>query len=650
MKICYSCFREYGDAYSVCPHCGKVEIKYGKEPIHLVPGTVLCNRYIIGESVGSGGFGIVYRAWDMKFEHIIAIKEFFVPRLMTRAQGLKNVIINKKTQVEFEYRRDRFLAEARTMAKFGRHRSIPNVFEFFEENNTAYIVMELLQGMTLSNYIKQLNGKISVDFAVTIAIEIANALKSLHSEGIIHCDVAPDNIFICGGKNIRLKLMDLGAAKLSDSTDDVVDIILKPGYSPTEQYDNLKGLGPWTDIYALGATIYAALTGVKPEEATDRKKEDHVVDPMQLNPEISESLNNTIMKAMAIERHMRFKNADELIEALSGDRKVIPIHKEKSRRRLKRNLSVIAACLAVVIAGGFVINSYFEKKNEDLLQNGTVIDVWFCIENNKAVDSEDQQPEVTQMENIKNIFENHWENEYSRAVTINFRYIPEEEYEEELYRAYEDGNMPDLFESTFLSDEFLIECEAISLESVKESNEYKNSYARYYDDSDFKIPLAVNLPVALVVESTEGGGYFDDISFFGDAEIFYDNNSNIVGSCFGNNSYNDAETFFGLREPGSVLLTDTESMAAAEVKTIRATSAFFYDNYTDFYFEFTRQWSISGQGSEEDVKGARILLTQMLGEGCQTFIAGDSVPVCEKSLNIEGGFGPVKELYEYLEY
>lgn len=644
MKRCYSCFKEYGDAYSVCPCCGRVEMKYGKEPIHLVPGTVIGNRYIIGESVGSGGFGIVYKAWDMKFENIVAIKEFFVPRLMTRAQGLRNVIINKKTLVEFEYRRDRFLAEARTMAKFGRHRSIPNVFEFFEENNTAYIVMELLQGMTLSDYIKQLEGKISVDFAVTIAIEVANALKSLHSEGIVHRDVAPDNIFICGGKNIRLKLMDLGAANLADSTDDVVDIILKPGYSPIEQYDNVKNIGPWTDIYALGATIYAAVTGVKPTESTDRKKVDDVVEPMELNPEISENLNNTIMKAMAIETHMRFKNADELIEALNGDRKVIPVHKEKSRRRLKRNLSVIAVCLVVLIAGCVGANIYFDKKNEVMLENGTVIDVWYCVEDNKNTGSETEQ-----MKNIKNIFENQWKKKYSVDVTVNLRDIPEQKYEEELYSAYENGNMPDLYESTCLSEEFLIKCDAMNLESVTETDEYKNSYARCYYDSVLKIPLAINLPVALVVESYESDGYFDDLSYFDNAEIFYDNESNVVVGNFDNYSYNDAEAFFDRKEPGSVLLTDTESMVASGNKVIRATSAFFYD-YQDFYYEFSREWSVSGQSSENEIKGAQVLLTQMLGESCQTYIAEDSVPVCEESLNTEGGFNLVKDIYAYVGY
>ena len=296
MKTCFSCFQTYGDEYSVCPHCGKQDTSLPKEPIHLMPGTVLAGRYIVGQSIGSGGFGIVYKAWDTKFETIVAVKEFYVSRLVTRAEGLKSLIVSKKSFEEFEYRKERFLAEAKTMAKFGSHKNIPNVFEFFEENNTAYIVMELLNGIALNSYMHQLGGHIDNDFALLIANEVGNALKSLHEHNIVHRDVAPDNIYICSEKEIKIKLMDLGAAKLADNTDEVIDIILKPGYSPIEQYDHSQNIGPYTDIYALGATLYVLFTGVKPDESTNRKIHDELIPPNQLNPSVPENLSNAIMK------------------------------------------------------------------------------------------------------------------------------------------------------------------------------------------------------------------------------------------------------------------------------------------------------------------------------------------------------------------
>ena len=137
MKICLSCFKKYNNTESRCPYCGHEEILYPVEPIQLIPGTVLAKRYLLGEAIGTGGFGIVYKAWDTKLETIVAIKEFFVSRLSTRAEGTQMLIVSQKSKKEFNYRKERFLAEARHMAEFSNHKSMPNVFEFFEENNTA---------------------------------------------------------------------------------------------------------------------------------------------------------------------------------------------------------------------------------------------------------------------------------------------------------------------------------------------------------------------------------------------------------------------------------------------------------------------------------------------------------------------------------
>ena len=155
MKICYRCFKQYDAFLDLCPYCGCEEISEPKQPIYLTPGTIVGGRYIIGEAEDSGGFGIVYRAWDSKLETIVAVKEFFPTRLVTRAAGTKNIIISKKVLNEFTYRKERFLAEARTMAKFSSEKNITHVYEYFEENNTAYFVMELLKGTTLSKYLQQ---------------------------------------------------------------------------------------------------------------------------------------------------------------------------------------------------------------------------------------------------------------------------------------------------------------------------------------------------------------------------------------------------------------------------------------------------------------------------------------------------------------
>ena len=227
MKICYSCFKEYDDEFDVCPFCGCIKSELPSEPIHLKPGTILNGRYLIGHSIGSGGFGILYKALDKKLESVVAIKEFFYTSVMTRATGQTEIIVSRKNQHAFSYLKDRFLAEARTMAKFGDHENIVNVIDYFEANGNAYIVMELLSGKELSDIIHSGNVKLSIDDALKIINSVGNALIVMHNAGVIHRDVAPDNIFVCSDDYSKVKLLDLGAALLQDNTDNYIDPILK---------------------------------------------------------------------------------------------------------------------------------------------------------------------------------------------------------------------------------------------------------------------------------------------------------------------------------------------------------------------------------------------------------------------------------------
>lgn len=614
MKRCYSCFKEYDDAFQVCPHCGSVEITKPKEPIHLAPGTVLANRYILGQAVGSGGFGIVYSAWDNKLETIVAVKEFFVSRLVTRAEGLKNLIITKKSQEEFEYRKERFLAEARNMAKFGSHRSIPNVFEFFEENNTAYIVMELLQGVALNDYLNQSGGKIDTDFAIMIANEVGNALKSLHEQNIVHRDVAPDNIFLCSGKEIKVKLMDLGAAKLADSTDEVIDIILKPGYSPAEQYDNSKNIDSWTDIYALGATLYVMLTGVKPDESTNRKIKDEVVPPHLINPLISENLSNAIMKAMAVERHMRFKTVNEFLSAINGERKVIPLAKEKKRRNLTRFLGIAVACVVLLVGSGLVYNTFLQKQEEQFLDPADIV-VWFAVA--------DGSSEENAMQAIKEDFEQKYE-----GVTVEFVAIPESEYEERIRKAAERGELPTLFESSGLPADILEK--ATDLDNVINSDQFKNAlflsqYNNYYDNKK-QLPLAIEVPVAYVITSGASyidytNKYFSRLSDFNADNIAYDDRCvDLLTANFVINGFCSKDEFLNNSENTSpVLLSSTMMLNEIRTTLTNYEKTYVYYDSDEIQCRFIYEWSI-GNGSKAEIEAAERLLSWMLGNVYQSYL------------------------------
>ncbi len=608
MNRCFSCFKEYDDQYDLCPFCGEVKNNTPVEPIHLYPGTVLGGRYILGRAVGSGGFGIIYKAWDAKLETIVAVKEFFASRLMTRAAGEKNVIINKKTAPEFEYRKTRFLAEARNMAKFGNHRNIPNVFEFFEENGTAYIVMELLDGIPLNEYLRGNGGKLDPGFALYIANEVGNALISLHEKGIIHRDVAPDNVYICSGKDIKIKLLDLGAAKLADSTDDVIDIILKPGYSPVEQYDSTKSIGPWTDIYALGATLYVMLTGVKPEESTNRKIEDTVLPPHEIDDLIPENLSNAVMKAMAVEKHMRFKTVVDFLKAINGEKKILSLAKEKKLRKRKRFTGILAAVIALVSVGTFVFNSYTSKKAEETLKSAT-LSVWFSVKDNSS--------EEAAMESVKSDFTKKFPN-----VKIELKAIPADDYAAEIAAASKENRLPTLFESTDVSDELLKN--ATDVDNVLKSQPAKGclfleQYDNYYS-AHKKVPLAFEVPVAFVVTSGAESidytsDYFSSVGDFGNtAKIAFDDTyKDFLKKDYPEKDFLPYESFMNNEEnTASVMLSSTMSINKVKETLTNYKKKFVYPDNKEIHCKFTYEWSI-GNGNKAEIKAAEKLLSWMLG-------------------------------------
>lgn len=632
MKRCLECFTAYDDTSSVCPHCGTADGSVKpEEPIFLHPGTILNQRYIIGKTAGAGGFGIVYKAWDTKLETIVAVKEFFVTRLVTRAAGENNVIVSQKSSTEFSYRMERFLAEARTMAKFGNHKSIPNVFDYFEENKTAYIVMEYLDGVALNKYMKSHDEKINPEFAVMIAGEICNALDSMHRQGIIHRDVSPDNIFICSEKQIKIKLMDFGAAKLADETDKVIDIILKPGYSPPEQYDNSKNIGPWTDIYALGATLYAMLTGIKPDESTNRKIDDKVISPSSLNPDIPENLSNTVMKAMAIERHLRFKNVSDFLKALNGEKKISSLSNEKKKRRTRRVLS-IAAVFAVISVLSYGSLSVFNQKKSESTLPPAELDIWFSVENGST--------EETALEEIKSDFTSAFEN-----VTINLTGIPSDEYSLKLSEAAASDSLPDIFDSTDAGDDVLEKCR--NIHSVTASEQFRKCLFLREDTIEKQLPLGIEVPAAFIIlngyESLDyREKFFSDISDFGYDKIAADERTgNLCRLNFPEYKFRfESKDFFdNTGNTSAVIISSTMKINDYRNILTNYSKTFSYPDMDKIICRYTYKWSM-GNVSGNDAEAGERLLSWMLGSSYQNTLMTSrcndgQIPVNEECFRIK---------------
>lgn len=375
-KLCKGCFKFYDDEFELCSHCGYFEGSEPKEPNHLFVGTELAERYVIGNVLGFGGFGITYKAWDKKLDSVVAIKEYYPSGIVNRPPGTKNLLLfsgNRKK--EFEHGLIRFIEEARNMTKFNAHKNIVNVYEYFEENNTAYIVMEFLDGCNLGEYIESNGNKLDIDTSVEIICHICNALKDIHGNGIIHRDISPDNIYLCNDGTV--KLIDFGAARFSAAEEAKnFTIILKPGFAPPEQYEQISDQGPKTDVYALGATLYYCITGEKPDESTNRKVKDSLVSPSEVDHAIEPYLSDSVMKAMAIEPSLRFESVDDFEKAIKKEIKVKDPKKEKKSRKIKRLVGIFTLVVILSVAGTMFFANV-DKKNEEVTLDPATINVYY---------------------------------------------------------------------------------------------------------------------------------------------------------------------------------------------------------------------------------------------------------------------------------
>ncbi len=322
MKRCLGCMQSYDDKLDLCPHCGYIEGTMPEEAIHLIPGTILHERYVVGKVVGYGGFGVTYIAWDSLMHNKVAIKEYLPSEFATRVPGKPDLtVFNGDKSQQFSDGMKKFLDEARRLAKFQNESGIVMVFDCFEENRTAYIIMEYLEGITLAEYLKD-NPTIPEDVAVQMLMPIMNSLKSVHKEGIIHRDIAPDNIMITS--NGEIKLIDFGAARYATTSHSrSLTVIIKPGYSPEEQYRSRGDQGPHTDVHAIGAVLYRMITGQVPPDAMERRayfenSNKDILEPLSKFAEgISENRENAILNAMNVRIEDRSPDMDTLIYELT---------------------------------------------------------------------------------------------------------------------------------------------------------------------------------------------------------------------------------------------------------------------------------------------------------------------------------------------
>lgn len=388
MKRCYGCFENISDDLEVCPFCGYIEGTPPEEAVHMEPGTVLAERYIIGKVIGYGGFGVTYIGWDAKLEQKVAIKEYLPSEFSTRMPGQSQVSVFSGVRNEqYVAGLNRFVDEAKRLSKFQNEDGIVKIFDCISENNTAYIIMEYLEGETLSARLMR-DKVIPEKEAINLLMPVMKSLEMVHKEGIIHRDIAPDNIFLT--KDGHVKLIDFGAARFATTSHSrSLTVIIKPGFSAEEQYRSRSDQGTFTDVYSVASTLYKMLTGETPVDALERRtkietaKKDVLVEPHRINKNISLVAENAILNALNIRVEDRTQTIEQLICDLTsqepakrkyGKIKQIDFYRMPVWLKiLVPALLVVLITFGVLLATGVMRFESLFKTNVDIPEGYTVV-------------------------------------------------------------------------------------------------------------------------------------------------------------------------------------------------------------------------------------------------------------------------------------
>ncbi len=311
-KLCTNCMLAQTTG-TVCPHCGMPFDAAEKRDMRALPNRyILHGRYLIGRVLGVGGFGITYLAYDCLNHCRVAVKELFPCKDIMRKQGTSEISVLKGQEQYFGHIRQRFMDEAKILYQFRNWPEVVDVYQLFEENNTAYYVMEYLEGSDLKHFLVK-NGRLSWEKMAVYTRMIVRTLNTLHGKGLIHRDISPDNIFLT--RDGRARLIDFGSVRCYSNMGGFT-AFLKECFAPPEQYQEHGKQGPWTDIYSLSVTMYYALSGVMPPKAPDRIRNDQTIPLQKLCPDMVAYISGAITKGMSVRQEERFQNVKEFAKAL----------------------------------------------------------------------------------------------------------------------------------------------------------------------------------------------------------------------------------------------------------------------------------------------------------------------------------------------
>ncbi len=362
---CMGCMAVLSNGEKICPICGFDNTNQQENANHL-PYTVLNGKYLVGRVLGQGGFGITYIGFDLNLQLKVAIKEFFPKDFASRtANSERSVVPNTNWDMAFfEQEREKFIKEAQLLAKLDNCDSIVHVRDYFLAHGTAYIVMDFVDGITLQEEVRKFGGKMSFADVFTLLSPLLQQLDYVHKQGIIHRDISPDNIIIT--KDNRPVLLDFGAARTyqKNGGEKTYTVHLKHGYAPLEQYSGKSAQGPFTDVYAICATIYTCVCGQKPPNAIDISlAQECLIAPSRQGATITPEQEKALLKGMASEGQDRYPSMQALYGALA---QATPVTAPKITVSRKKTLlaGAIAGIIVLFIGIGSLINLAVQPKKQ----------------------------------------------------------------------------------------------------------------------------------------------------------------------------------------------------------------------------------------------------------------------------------------------
>lgn len=368
VSYCYHCMETVNGNEAVCPHCGRERNRKSVNARTLPLGAVLDNKYLVGEVIGEGGFGITYIGLDLNLHLKVAIKEYFpasfASRNITAGTDYSIHAIRGETGSFYQRGLEDYAREANRLAQFASLPGIVSVLNFFYANNTAYMIMEYVDGITLKEYLRQNNEKLPWRKALEMLHPVILSLIEVHKAGIIHRDISPDNIMI--SKNGEMVLIDFGAARKVDGNQKKT-IVLKKGYAPLEQYQADGNQGPWSDVYSFCATIYRIIGGEKaPDAMAVAGGGSGSVSLKELSKDVPDFLDKAIRLGMENEISARIQSMEELEGYLYKGNRVKP---KINRKRIM--IGILAATMAFFV----------------------VMAIWLLLKSGDSGDSEKAQAE-----------------------------------------------------------------------------------------------------------------------------------------------------------------------------------------------------------------------------------------------------------------